>query len=133
MATFEKALLEHSPRVHGLDDKILVSPRRMHMTLGVMSLAESPRRNVNDHESNTKTVQAAIELLHQLRPQILEKLGGETLQVGLNSMDIMRPERGDLTKAHVMWAGPTYDNERAKRLKRVCGTSTAFITTFSQS
>jgi activating signal cointegrator complex subunit 1 len=103
------------------------------MTLGVMSLAESPRRNVNDQESNTKTVQTAIELLHQLRPQILEKLGGETLRVGLNSMDIMRPERGDLTKAHVMWAGPTYDNERAQRLKRVCGTSTAFITTFSQS
>ncbi len=36
-------------------------------------------------------------------------------------MDVMRPERGDLSRAHVMWAGPEYGGEEARRLKVVCG------------
>lgn len=78
-------------------------------------------------DNDTKTVQAAVEFLHNLRPRILGRLSGEDLRVGLNRMDVMRPERGDLTRAHVMWAGPSYENEHAKQLKRVCGTCTFAI------
>ncbi|KAI0350131.1 hypothetical protein OH77DRAFT_1431260 [Trametes cingulata] len=34
-------------------------------------------------------------------------------------MDIMKPERRDDERAHVMWVGPAVDGESAKRLKKV--------------
>ncbi|KAI0347311.1 hypothetical protein BDW22DRAFT_515439 [Trametopsis cervina] len=162
MGAFENALLDHSPKIPGLDEGIVVSPRRMHLTLGVMNLIGSagpstypvgmpvpppPIPGPNTYAvgmpvipppipvpstytagmptlpppvSGPKSVQSAIDFLHALRPRILEKIAGEELRLGLDQMDIMRPERGDLTKAHIMWAGPSYDSHSARHLKRVC-------------
>ena len=142
VAAFQNALLHNEPKVPGLDSKILISPRRMHITLGVMNLIDysqaiTPRAYVTSsrvplasHQTEAapeaKTVQAAVQLLQALRPSIIEKLAGHDLLVGLDQMDIMRPDRGDLAKAHVMWAGPSYEGIRAQRLKRVCGTQLFF-------
>ncbi|KAI0091983.1 AKAP7 2'5' RNA ligase-like domain-containing protein [Irpex rosettiformis] len=138
MTAFTKALLAQDPQVPGLDDTILVSPRRMHITLGVMNLVDSSHPGAATFGTNAlslsqpavgstsnqtpqpKTVQSAVQFLTALRPRIVERLAGQSLQVGLNSMDIMHPERGDLTKAHIMWAGPSYESEQARRLKHVC-------------
>ncbi|KAI0702872.1 AKAP7 2'5' RNA ligase-like domain-containing protein [Cytidiella melzeri] len=139
VAAFTEALLNHSPKISGLDHKIVVSPRRMHITLGVMHLTESDdivvtappvaararggsRGQTNNvlPQPRVKSVRSAIELLNALRPSIMDMLAGEDLRVGLNLMDIMKPDRGDLSKAHIMWAGPSYEDEQAKRLKRVC-------------
>ncbi|KAI0773467.1 AKAP7 2'5' RNA ligase-like domain-containing protein [Irpex lacteus] len=101
----------------GLDDRILISPRRLHLTLGVMTLADTPTQSLPPTPTHLHPAQ---NLLTDLRPQILEKLAGHELRVGLNVMDVMRPERGDLSRAHVMWAGPEYGGEAARRLKAVC-------------
>ncbi|PSR90693.1 hypothetical protein PHLCEN_2v4842 [Hermanssonia centrifuga] len=66
------------------------------------------------------TVESAVILLNSLRPKIMEMLGDNQLRVGLTCIDIMRPHRGDLEKAHVMWAGPSHEGEDVQRLKRVC-------------
>lgn len=139
MSAFRQALLEHSPKIPGLEERILISPRRLHLTLGVMNLTESvdpdakrepgssSSRLVQDDKTDTPaatdvhTVQSAIDFLHRLKPRITEELGGGNLRVGLKLMDIMRPDKGDLTQAHIMWTGPSYEDEHAKRLKRVCG------------
>ncbi len=71
---------------------------------------------------STQSVQTALDFMNELKPRIMEELGGRDLRVGLKFMDIMRPDRGDLTQAHVMWAGPSYNDEHAKRLKTVSGT-----------
>jgi len=105
----------------------------MHITLGVMDLTEEHNKdqlapadegttggqNSAGRAARPRTVQSAIELLNKLRPRIMDEIAGEQLRIGLRMMDIMRPERGDLSKAHVMWAGPSHEDEQAKRLKRV--------------
>lgn len=60
----------------------------------------------------------------------MEILGQERLRVSLRCMDIMKPERQDLERAHVMWVGPSHDGEDAKQLKKVSGQHLAF--SFSQ-
>lgn len=57
----------------------------------------------------------------------MELLGGERLRVGLERMDIMRPDRGDSSRAHVMYVGPMLDSEDAKRLKAVGSTYTTTV------
>jgi activating signal cointegrator complex subunit 1 len=72
-------------------------------------------------QAPTKTVSAAISLLQSLKPRITEILGNEKLRVALNRMDIMKPNRGDLEQAHVLWVGPHVENDDAKRLRDVAG------------
>lgn len=105
----------------------------MHLTLGVMNLVDASQQEAASEGQNSiqqgsatpaKTLQSAIAFLNKLRPRIIQELSGQELCVGLKLMDILKAERGDPSKAHVMWAGPSYDNEDAKRLKRVAGAST---------
>lgn len=73
----------------------------------------------------SRTLHAAITLLRSLRPRILELMQNSPLVVGLHRVDIMRPDQGQLEKAHVMWAGPAFEGGSgdAYRLKSVAGQS----------
>ena len=121
MSAFTEGLLASSPAIPGLDESIVISPRRLHLTLGVMSLTDAPE--ASSSATHPRTVEAALALLVQLRPQIMDILNGEELRVTLQRADIMRPERGDLERAHVMWVGPPLEGEDAARLKHVAGRS----------
>lgn len=130
MSVFTRSLLDSLPPIPGLDESIVISPRRLHITLGVMSLTDASDPPASDHGASgggedrpPRTVGAALRLLNELKPQLQEMLAGERLRVALRHVDIMRPDRGDLEKAHVMWAGPPRDSEDARRLRRVAGQS----------
>ena len=116
---FQSGLLASSPAIPGLDPSIVIHPRRLHLTLGVMSLSST----TDPADSNTKTVQSALDLLRSLRPQIMRLLAGHTLRVPLNRMHIMNPRRGRLDDAHVLWMGPAHHDEGARRLRAVSGIS----------
>lgn len=122
MSAFTRALLQSRPAIPGLDDSIVIPARRLHLTLGVMSLAAGPQ------DSGGHTHAEAQALLNALRPRILALLadgGGDgRLRVALRRIDIMPPERGDVERAHVMWAGPPLEgaecDAESVKLKRVC-------------
>ncbi|KIP10739.1 hypothetical protein PHLGIDRAFT_48278, partial [Phlebiopsis gigantea 11061_1 CR5-6] len=117
LSAFTQSLLSSDPAIPGLDESIVVSPRRLHITLGVMSLTDTSP--VSSSVAPPRTVESALALLAQLRPRIMDILNGEELRVALQRADIMRPERGDLEKAHVMWVGPPHEGEDAARLKHL--------------
>ncbi|THH07109.1 hypothetical protein EW145_g3612 [Phellinidium pouzarii] len=128
VSSFTSALLAQSPPIRGLEESIVIPARRLHLTLGVMSLAEDEVQDANRNAKakvpeSPKTVSASVSLLQSLRPRILDVLGGATLYIPLTCIDIMKPERGDLAKAHVMFAGPPEDDassETVNTLRRVC-------------
>lgn len=123
MMAFTSSLLTSDPEIPGLDSSIVIPPRRLHLTLGVMSLTDSVQLSgpsIGD-EIPQKTLAAAITLLNTLRPRIIGLLQNTPLRVALNRVDIMRPDRGDIEQSHVMWAGPSRDDEDARKLKRVSG------------
>ncbi len=115
MTPLTTGLLASEPAIPGLDASIVVSPRRMHFTLGVMSLH---RQSPTDPDAPIKTLEEATKVLQELKPKILTMLNGERLRVSLDQMDIMRPFRGDPEQANVMWVGPA-ESENTKRLKAV--------------
>ena len=129
----------------GIDQSIIVPARRLHFTLGVMSLVDqsdrrvqpgtggNPSRNVQrGKESSTLsasatgdapplTVKDAIALLRGLAPTIRELLGSKPFRIPLERMDIMKPDRGNPHKAHVLWVGPSMDSPEGIQLKKACG------------
>lgn len=132
VSAFTRALLASEPAVPGLDESIVVAPRRLHITLGVMSLSSSaPSGSAppgSAQEDAQPTLAAARTLLHALQPRVQALLRGTSgsaeasagpLRVALQHVDIMRPDGGDPARAHVLWAGPRPDSEDARRLKRV--------------
>lgn len=96
----------------------------MHLTLGVMSLEDSENSN-NALESQAisprKTLSEALSLLSSLQLQVSELLRGARLKIPLQMMDIMPPDGGDPDKAHVLWFGPSLEDEDAQRLQGVGG------------
>lgn len=92
---------------------VVIPPRRLHFTLGVMSLDVDKEKQ--------RTLEMAKNVLQELRPKILEILGGEKLVVRLDRMDILKPERGSRERANVMWIGPSLESESARKLRRVAG------------
>ena len=75
--------------------------------------AESP-------PDSERTLIRASELLQTLRPTILAMLNGSPLNIGLERLDIMPPERGNPERAHVLWVGPDLESDDGKRLIAVC-------------
>ena len=131
MSNFTQSLLNSA--IPGLDKTIIIPARRLHLTLGVMSLTEVAQvnpnvpkhvgvpTNVNEPAPRPRTLATAIALLNELRPRITAIIQGRPLTASLRLVDIMRPDNGDLERAHVMWAGPSYQDEEGIRLKRVAG------------
>lgn len=113
---FTNALLQSNPAIPGLDETIVINPRRLHLTLGVMSLNSDATTSTG---TRPKTLDSAAQLLNELKPRVMQMLHGEKLRIGLKQIDVMRPERGDLEKAHILWTGPTFEGEDAKRLRDV--------------
>ena len=116
---FTNGLLESDPAIPGLDETIIINPRRLHFTLGVMSLDSNDDSGTSGDGTRPKTLESAARLLDELRPGIMKILEGEKLSVGLDVMDIMKQEGNDLEKAHVLWTGPGQEGENARRLREV--------------
>jgi activating signal cointegrator complex subunit 1 len=72
-------------------------------------------------EMQSKTLSSALTLLTALKPRIMAILGDHKLCVPLDRMDIMKPDRGDLDKAHVLWLGPSLESQHTSMLSEVCG------------
>jgi hypothetical protein len=89
-----------------------------------MALDSSPD---GGSQTQTKTLQSALDLLQSLRPQIMNLLAGKTLHVALNRMHIMNPRQGRLGDANVLWLGPAFEDDDARLLKAVCGRPVTFI------
>jgi len=110
-------LNDTNPRILGLDQSVLIPPRRLHFTLGVMSLASTPSAagsgGATDPLSQSRTIGDAIRFLESLKPRVDELLRvsvsgsadqAQKTRVTLNSMDVMKLEKGGA--AHVLWVGP---------------------------
>ncbi|KAG2123083.1 kinase A anchor protein [Suillus clintonianus] len=110
--SFTDGLLDCKPALPGVDRGIVIAPRRLHLTLGVMTLEDSL-------VSSGKTLANAQALLGTLRSRIMELLNGHSLCIPLTDMNIMYPDRGNADNAHVLWLGPSLDTENAQRLKTV--------------
>lgn len=128
---FTDALLKAAPAIPGLDASIVVPARRLHFTLGVMSLEPDEGPAVGDQNANAdagsgtarappRTLEAAKSVLREVRPKIMALLGEEPLRVALDCLDIMKPEHGDRARAHVMWVGPG-ESEGLRKLEQVAG------------
>jgi hypothetical protein len=100
----------------------VVSPARLHLTLGVMRLVEEPHASqpptwTQSDSDTTKdrvfTIQGAIALLHSLREPIrslLQAQGGDgALRVPLNYAGVLQTERKQKDSSNVFWVGPSPD------------------------
>jgi len=118
------ALLATSPPITGLDPSIVISPSRLHLTLGVMTLSEtesgemlSTDLRVASRQPSTGTarpnegksasrhaVSEAVRLLQELKPDIQQMTNSQPLQLTLDELAVMR--RSKTGEADVMYLGP---------------------------
>ncbi|KAF5360756.1 hypothetical protein D9756_004431 [Leucocoprinus leucothites] len=118
VANFQRSLFdgEGKPLVRGLDRTIIIDPRRLHLTLGVMAL---------------ERVEDALALLQSLQPQLRALLAEQhtAVKVKLEKLDVLKTERRtgadgvEEIDAHVLYLGVperVADDEETLRLKRVC-------------
>jgi activating signal cointegrator complex subunit 1 len=113
------ALLATSTPITGLDRSIVISPARLHLTLGVMSLSElptgitdeaqtalNPNSEPSQAEKSTlhKTISDAVNLLQELKPEIQHMLDNQPIQLTLDELTVMR--RSPSGEADVMYIGP---------------------------
>jgi len=138
MGRFGQYLLHDTdPPILGLDESVLIPPRRLHFTLGVMSLASTSStadsRGSTDPTVQSRTLGDAVRFLESLKPRVDELLRvsvtdpahrAQKIRAVLNSMDTMKLERGGA--AHVLWVGPKDGNskhitdEKTDKFRRVC-------------
>jgi len=119
VATFTDGLLANDPAIAGLDPSIIIHPRRLHLTLGVLSLVKDQSQVKVQSQA---TIQAVLDLLQKLKPQLDAAVQPDDhVEVPLVAMDIMRPGRGKATP-HVLHIGPRESDLTGTALKRVTGT-----------
>ncbi|KAF8721823.1 hypothetical protein AX14_010157 [Amanita brunnescens Koide BX004] len=110
VAAFQNDLLAANPPIAGLDRSIVIDPRRLHITLGVMTL----------YPDGPHSVESALSLLQSLQPSIAVLLQGKNaVKVRLDSLDILKPDR-DRSNAHVLFLGPSTLDDDGARLQAVC-------------
>ena len=116
VANFQNGLLAANPPITGIDRSIVIDPRRLHLTLGVMALSTD----------GPHTVASALSLLQSLQPAIAVLLQGRnSVKVRLDSLDILKPDR-NRSNAHVLFLGPsTLDDDDGVRLQAVCSAYSA--------
>ena len=138
LTAFGDALLAASPPIAGLDRSIVIDPRRVHLTLGVMRLEKEDaaatacgkddnatpsappfRTTVNarnplgagDPPPPRRTVSAALALLRSLAPQ-LAALG--PARVDLERLGVLKTQKGG-REANMLWVGPREADESEGR------------------
>ncbi|KAN0131551.1 AKAP7 2'5' RNA ligase-like domain containing protein [Lactarius tabidus] len=104
--------LAHDPPIDGLDPSIVVQPRRLHLTLGVMSLTPNQEEGEQTHH-----LAGATRLLAELAPRVRAALERAPLRVPLGRLAVMQP---DPTRAHVLYAEPNISSPDGRRLRAVC-------------
>lgn len=110
MSALSSSWLAHDPPIDGLDPSIVVHPRRLHLTLGVMAL--DPDRTGHD-------LAGATALLDSLAPRIRAVLAQSPLRVPLGRLAVMQ---SDVRRAHVLYAEPDLRSSAdGRRLRAVCG------------
>lgn len=138
MGRFGQSLLDETdPPIPGLDKSVLILPRRLHLTLGVMSFAgtsSAERAEGSTNPIQPRTLDDAVRFLESLKPRLDDLLRvpapgsidqAQKIRLVLDSMDTMKLEKGGT--AHVVWVGPRDGNskdvsdEETNRLRRVCG------------
>lgn len=144
--TLQKALTKADPPIPNFHPSTLIDRRKLHLTLGVMNLAEPrdtlPTRQeaqggTSSHPEATKSVESAVALLVSLRPQILEVIHASSnsdpltatdsqrkLAVSLERLDVMPPEKNNPERTHILWVGPNPrpgKNQSDRILWDVCG------------
>ncbi|KAL1686243.1 hypothetical protein GGG16DRAFT_64647, partial [Schizophyllum commune] len=104
LTAFGDALLAASPPIAGLDRSIVIDPRRVHLTLGVMRLEkeDAAATACGDPPPPRRTVSAALALLRSLAPQ-LAALG--PARVDLERLGVLKTQKGG-REANVLWVGP---------------------------
>ena len=127
--------LAHEPPIEGLDPSIVVHPRRLHLTLGVMDLTSSssssptpsspnpnPTTSANSEQEQeqqpNRDLASAEALLASLAPRLRALLVQNTLRVPLGRLAVMQP---DTARAHVLYAEPDLRSTDGRRLLAVCG------------
>jgi activating signal cointegrator complex subunit 1 len=129
MSALSSSWLAHEPPIDGLDPSIVVPPRRLHLTLGVMALA-SPNPNANPNAGTSsggqgaRDLAAATALLDSLAPRIRAVLGQNPVRVPLGRLATMQ---SDPERAHVLYAEPDLRSPDGQRLRAVCGACAAFL------
>ncbi|KAJ7762619.1 hypothetical protein B0H16DRAFT_1719067 [Mycena metata] len=129
---FHRRLLPPSdavPAIEGLDPSILVDPRRLHLTIGVMTLsaAESQQPDTPD-TPKARTISEAITLLHSLAPEI-NAITREPVVVALEKMGVLKTQR---QQAGVLYLGPGDETDQnSAKVSRIFGTLTPHDSTSS--
>ena len=121
MAALSSSWLAHEPPIEGLDPSIVVHPRRLHLTLGVMALARGPDANPNPGPGSSeqrRDLAGATALLDSLAPRIRAVLAQNSVRVPLGRLTTMQ---SDPERAHVLYAEPDLRSPDGQRLRAVCG------------
>ncbi|KAF6742831.1 hypothetical protein DFP72DRAFT_1103285 [Ephemerocybe angulata] len=143
IASFQSSILAHEPPIKGLDKSIVIDPRRIHITLGVMALekdlekASPPPQPAStggepqeggvvpaeghgeDAPTPKLTISSALALLESLKPQISTILTSSAtteskkVYVPLDVLDVFPP--GSTEKANVLWVGPDPKKQKVSR------------------
>jgi activating signal cointegrator complex subunit 1 len=104
--------------IEGLDRSILVDPRRLHFTIGVMTLSADEGPKDGSGTSKGKTVSDAIALLRSLGPEINE-ITRQPLHLSLDKMGVLKTTR---QQAGVLYVGPGDEmNEETIKVGRIFG------------
>ncbi len=125
MSALTSSWLAHEPPIEGLDRSIIVHPRRLHLTLGVMALTTTTSRpDPNCEQSQQGQEQqhdltSAAALLASLAPRIHALLARSPLRVPLGRLATMQQ---DPERAHVLYVEPDLRSPDGRRLGAVCGT-----------
>ncbi|KAF7297592.1 hypothetical protein MKEN_01382000 [Mycena kentingensis (nom. inval.)] len=90
--------------IEGIDKTVLVDPRRLHFTLGVMALSTNPEQTSASADTpHRKTLAEAIALLHSLAPEVQQITNGQPLSIPLDTMSVLKTKR---EQAGVLYVGP---------------------------
>ncbi|KAJ7750926.1 AKAP7 2'5' RNA ligase-like domain-containing protein [Mycena maculata] len=103
--------------IEGLDKSILVDPRRLHFTIGVMTLSSDDKlkSDVGDLPE-ARTLPEAIALLQALGPEINE-IAREPVVLSLDKMGVLKTQR---QQAGVLYIGPGDEsNENTIKVNRI--------------
>lgn len=105
--------------IEGLDKSILVDPRRLHFTIGVMALASTDSAQSDTPESPQRTLSEATSLLQSLGPEI-DAIAREPIALSLDKMGVLKTQR---QQAGVLYVGPSDEsNEATLKVTRIFGT-----------